>query len=241
MNVIETIPETGSTNADLAARHRAGQLVPEGHWLVADRQSAGRGRQGREWCDGAGNFMGSTVVHQRFGDPLPSTLALLAGLAVHEVVYHHLPPPHRAMLKWPNDVMVSSAKLAGILLEREGEAVIVGIGVNLVSAPQLPDRKTSALADFAPAPARDTFAAELAGSFAIELERWRSYGLDPILNRWLAAAHPIGTPLTTGEPGETQLAGTFSGLTADGALQLRLADGSTRAIHAGEVRLAMPD
>ena len=239
--MIEVLGETGSTNADIAARLRAGQLAPEGHWLVANRQSAGRGRQGREWCDGAGNFMGSTVVHQRFGDPPPGTLALLAGLAVHEAVIPHLPPPHRASLKWPNDVMVNSAKLAGILLEREGEAVIIGIGVNLVSAPQLPDRNTSALADFAVAPTRDTFAAELARIFTIELTRWRSYGLDPILNRWLAAAHPVGTPLTTGEPGETPLAGTFSGLTAEGALQLRLADGSTRAIHAGEVRLAVPD
>ena len=239
--MIEVLAETASTNADLAARLRTGDLVPEGHWLLADRQTAGRGRQGRLWCDGAGNFMGSTVVHLRFGDPPPGTLALLAGLAVHEAVCPHLPPPYRAVLKWPNDVMVGSAKLAGILLEREGEAVIVGIGVNLVSAPQLPERATAALADFAAAPARDTFAAELARIFAIELTRWRSYGLDPILNRWLAAAHPVGTPLTTGEPGETHLAGTFSGLTADGALQLRLADGSTRAIHAGEVRLAVPD
>ncbi|MBA4161727.1 MAG: biotin--[acetyl-CoA-carboxylase] ligase, partial [Novosphingobium sp.] len=60
--MIQTVPETGSTNADLAARIAAHERVTEGDWLVADRQSAGRGRQGRAWFDGAGNFMGSTVV-----------------------------------------------------------------------------------------------------------------------------------------------------------------------------------
>ena len=74
-----------------------------------------------------------------------------------------------------------------------------------------------------------------------ELDRWRSYGLEPIIARWLASAHPLGTPLSVGEPGETPLSGTFAGLTGDGALQLRLADGTSRAIHAGEVRLAVPD
>ena len=112
-------------------------MLPEGHWLVADRQTAGRGRQGREWFDGAGNFMGSTVVHPAFGDPAPGSLALLAGLALHRGHRHAPATAPRAMLKWPNDVMIGNAKLAGILLEREGDTVVVGIGVNLVSAPRI--------------------------------------------------------------------------------------------------------
>jgi BirA family transcriptional regulator, biotin operon repressor / biotin---[acetyl-CoA-carboxylase] ligase len=238
--LIEYISQTGSTNADLAARLRSRELVPEGHWLVTNRQSAGRGRQGREWFDDAGNFMGSTVVHHRFGDPEPATLALLAGLALHETISKNLAPAHQSMLKWPNDVMIGQAKLAGILLEREGEAVIVGIGVNLISAPKLPDRDTAALSDFGLAPSRDAFAADLAHSFDLELTRWRNFGLDPIISRWLAVAHPIGTPLSTGEPGETPLTGTFAGLSRDGALQLRLADGTERVIHAGEIRFVLP-
>ncbi len=236
--LIETIDITGSTNADLAARLAAGEQIDEGFWLVADRQSAGRGRQGRVWFDGAGNFMGSTVVRLGPGDPSPGTLALLAGLAVYEVVTGRLVPPQRAALKWPNDVMIGSAKLAGILLERLGEQVIIGIGVNLVAAPQLPDRATIALTAFGPSPDRDQFAADLAQQFAIELERWRNYGLAPIVARWLSAGHPIGTVLEVGEAGEQKQAGTFDGLTDDGALQLRLADGTCHVIHAGEVRLA---
>jgi BirA family biotin operon repressor/biotin-[acetyl-CoA-carboxylase] ligase len=236
--LIQTVPQTGSTNADLLARLRSGEHVPEGTWLIADRQDAGRGRQGRTWFDGAGNFMGSTVVHRHPGDPAASSLALLAGLALYEVIGALLPPPHRAELKWPNDVLIAGAKLAGILLEGAGEAVVVGIGVNLAAAPELPDRRTVALNAFGPATDRDVFAASLARQFAIELERWRNFGLELLVRRWLAAGHPLGTPLLVGEPGETPLAGTFVGLTADGALQLSAADGTTRTIHAGEVRLA---
>ncbi len=213
-------------------------LVREGDWLIADRQTAGHGRQGREWFDGAGNFMGSTVVHSAPGDPPLATLALAAGLALHEAISPNLQPPQIAQLKWPNDVMVGQAKLAGILLERVGDVVVVGIGVNLSAAPQLPDRKTVALTDFGPAPDRDMFAASLAECFATDISRWRSYGLGPVIARWSVAAHPLGTSLQVGEPGEPPLSGKFAGLGSDGALLLSLADGTKRAIHAGEVRLA---
>ncbi|HQV02646.1 MULTISPECIES: biotin--[acetyl-CoA-carboxylase] ligase [unclassified Novosphingobium] len=236
--MIRTVLETGSTNADLAARLLAADRVAEGDWLVADRQTAGKGRQGRAWFDGHGNFMGSTVVRPGSSDPPPASLALLAGLALHEVVAPLVPPPSTVLLKWPNDLMIGSAKLAGILLERVGDAVIVGIGTNLAQAPQVEGRETIALSALGPAPDRDHFAQSLARQFDIELERWRSFGLDPLVRRWQAAAHPIGTALAVGEPGETPLEGRFAGLTADGALQLRLADGTTRTVHAGEVRLA---
>jgi BirA family transcriptional regulator, biotin operon repressor / biotin---[acetyl-CoA-carboxylase] ligase len=235
---MEVVPETGSTNADLAARLAAGERVPQGQWLVTDRQSAGKGRQGRVWFDGTGNFMGSTVVHLHRSDPPAGTLALVAGLAVHEAVSPHIPPPQRAVLKWPNDVMVGPAKLCGILLERAGDSVIVGIGVNLTVAPDPPDRATIALSAYGPPPSRNGFAEQLARHFDLELERWRAYGLEPLVARWQAAGHPPGTPLVAGEPGNASLTGTFVGLNPDGALQLRLADGSVRAIHAGEVRLA---
>ena len=235
--MIQTVPSTGSTNADLAARLTGHDRVAEGDWLVADRQSAGKGRQGRAWFDGAGNFMGSTVVRFAPNDPAPGTLALVAGLAVLEAVAPFVLPPHRAQLKWPNDVLIGAAKLCGILLERVNDAVVIGIGVNLAAAPDVEGRETIALAQFGPAPDRDTFAAALARQFDLELDRWRSFGLEPLLRRWQAAAHPLGTSLLLGEPGETPLAGRFAGLAADGALQLRLADGTTRTVHAGEIRL----
>ena len=133
--------------------------------------------------------------------------------------------------------MLDGAKLAGILLERERDAIIVGIGVNLAAAPQLPDRRTVALAEIGVTPDRDTFARSLAECFDREVERWRTYGLEPLVRRWESVAHAFGTPLTVQPPGEGRIDGTFDGLGADGALSLRLADGSTRAIHAGDVML----
>ena len=236
--MIHTVPETGSTNADLAERLAAGEALPEGFWLIADRQTAGRGRQGRAWFDGAGNFMGSTLVRIHPHDPSPATLALMAGVAVYEAVLPLLPDPAALRLKWPNDLMLGTAKLSGILLERSGDAIVVGMGVNLVAAPDLPDRATVALATLGPAPDRDMFASRLATGFAQELERWRTYGIEPLVRRWQAAAHPTGTSLTVRPPGEGLVTGVFAGLTPDGALTLRLADGATRVIHAGDVMFA---
>ncbi len=236
--MIRFIVETGSTNADLIAGLAYGGGPSEGDWLVADRQTAGRGRQGRAWFDGTGNFMGSTVVHARPDDPPLHTLALVAGLALHGVVAPLVPLPASPVLKWPNDVLIGPAKLAGVLLERAGEAVVVGIGVNLAAAPEIEGRETVALADFTPRPDRDQFAARLAASFATELGYWRAGGLAPVIARWLTAAHPVGTPLLVGEPGETPVEGQFYGLDPDGALILRRADGTRQSVHAGEVRLA---
>lgn len=212
--------------------------MPEGAWLVADRQTAGRGRQGRVWQDGLGNFMGSTLVHLQPGDPAAGTLALVTALAVYEAVSPLVVQPYRAMLKWPNDVLISGAKLAGILLERVGDAVVVGVGVNLAQAPQLADRATVALSAFGPAPDRDGFALELASSFALELDRWRRFGLAAVISRWQAAAYPPGTQLRVDQGVAGVLAGVFGGLSEDGALRLVLGDGTACVIHAGEVNLA---
>lgn len=236
--MIETVAETGSTNADLCARLGAGEALAEGFWLVADRQTAGRGRLGRVWNDGAGNFMGSTVVWPGPGDPSAHTLALMAGLAVHEAVAPYLPAPLSPMLKWPNDVLVGGAKLAGLLLERVGEAVVVGIGVNLALAPDVAGRETVSLSRFGPAPDRDAFAQALAAGFARDLLRWRTYGLGPIVARWQASGHPRGTPMSVSDAGQGALSGLFAGLDDDGALRLALPDGTTRSIHAGEITLA---
>ena len=236
--MIRFVTETGSTNTDLASELHAGMAVPEGEWLVADRQVSGRGRQGRAWFDGYGNFMGSTVVHLSPRDPNPATLALVAGVAAYEAVSGVLADPSLLKLKWPNDLLLRNAKLAGILLEREGNAVIVGMGVNLVAAPDLPDRRTIALTNFGPPPDREIFARSLSYAFDQELDRWRTYGLEPLIRRWESVAHPRGASLTVNVPGEQRIEGAFDGLTAEGTLLLRLEDGSTRAIHAGDVMLA---
>ena len=233
--MIRTVAETGSTNTDLAVRLRGGERVSEGEWLVADRQFAGRGRQGRNWSDGAGNFMGSTVVRITPHDPAASTLSFVAALATYEAVLSHVSAPRALQLKWPNDLLLGGSKLSGILLERSGETAVIGIGVNLAAAPSSAERVAGHLAAMGPAPARDAFAGDLAASFDRELDRWRQFGLESLLARWLAAAHPVGSPLSVHAADGSRVTGTFDGLEVDGALRLRLADGSRRVIHAGDV------
>lgn len=232
---VEFVARTGSTNRDLRERIAGARAVAEGYWLVADRQSEGRGRQGRAWLDAPGNFMGSTVVNLQPGDPPAASLSFVAAIAVYEVVVNHVASPQSLVIKWPNDLMLAGAKLAGILLERVGDAAVVGVGVNLAAAPELADRTARHLAENAPAPDRDAFARELAASFDREVDRWRQFGLDPLFARVLAASHPPGSRLTVHGADGARLTGEFCGLEPDGALRLRLADGTVHAVHAGDV------
>jgi BirA family biotin operon repressor/biotin-[acetyl-CoA-carboxylase] ligase len=235
--LIRILAETGSTNADLLS---LGRDAREGDWLVARRQTAGKGRAGRRWEDGAGNFMGSTMVALRPGDPLPQTLALMTGLAVAEAVAA-VPGAPPVMLKWPNDLLVDGAKLAGILLERADDSVVIGIGVNLLRAPVVAGCRTTALADHGAPIDAGEFADLLADSFAAALVRWRGDSWDALRDAWLARAHPLGTPLSVKDRDGQPIAGAFAGLGADGAALLRLADGTTRPIHAGDVEMVGTD
>ena len=235
--MIEVVPEIPSTNAALLARLAGGEGLAEGAWLVADRQSAGRGRAGRAWSDGAGNFMGSTVVRLRASDPLPQTLALVAGRAAHDAVMAVAPDLADLMLKWPNDLLVGQAKLAGILLERQGDTVVVGIGVNLAQAPEVPDRATVSLAALGHDTNRDVFALALAGAWERHLTRWHLGEWPALRQEWLARAHPVGTLVSVKDHEHGVIIGAFGGVDDNGIALLRLADGATRAIPAGDIDL----
>lgn len=233
--MIETVAEIGSTNAVLRDRIGAGETISEGYWLVADRQVAGRGRAGRVWSDGFGNFMGSTVALVYPTDPPAQTLSLVAGLALHAAVLNHAADLTGAELKWPNDLLVNGAKLAGILLERQGNAVVVGIGVNLAQAPEVHGRRTASLASLGHPVERDAFAALLARYWHAALMRWHSGEWPRLREEWLAAAHRPGTLLTVNDPDRGPLTGAFAGIDPHGIALLRLADGKVHAIHAGDL------
>ena len=228
----------------------------EGLWLRAEAQSAGRGRQGRAWVSATGNLYISTLVRLRASDPQAATLALVAAVALEEAVSAfpysreggspgvRATPPAAVgsrlrgstgfSIKWPNDLMLDGAKLAGILLERSGDAVVIGFGVNCTHAPDLPDRATAHLnGTIDPAILAET----LAESFTRWLSRWRGEGLAPVRQRWQERAHPPGTALTARLPDGSAIDGLFSALDSEGALILRLADGTSRVIHAADIFL----
>ncbi len=212
----------------------AAEGATEGLWLRAVEQTAGRGRLGRSWSSPPGNLYTSTLVRLRSGDPNPATLALVAAVALDEALRSY---GADAWIKWPNDLFMGAAKLAGILLERSGEAVVVGIGVNLAHHPGGLERPTTSLAAHGlSAPDPDLLLQDLAEAFFRWLAIWRG-GLDPVRRRWLERAHPIGTALSVRVPDQPAIDGLFDGLDPEGALRLRLASGAVQVIHAGDVFL----
>lgn len=211
----------------------------EGTWLRAERQLSGRGRLGRDWASPAGNMYASTIVTLRADDPPAPSLALVAAVALEEAVAAVLPEEARRKLaiKWPNDLLIAGAKVSGILLERAGAHVVIGIGVNVAHHPHLPDRATTSLHAEGASVDVATFTKRLAGLTAAWLTLWRIQGLAPIIERWSERAHASGTPLRVRLPEGGDQVGAFDGLDVQGALRLRLEDGGSRVIHAGDIFL----
>jgi BirA family biotin operon repressor/biotin-[acetyl-CoA-carboxylase] ligase len=201
-------------------------------------QTGGKGRQGRSWVSPPGNLYASTLVRLRPGDPQPvASLSLVAAVALHETAQAYAPEAD-LRIKWPNDLLAGGAKLAGILLERSDDAVIVGLGVNLAEFPDNVERPATsllALAGIAPDPAN--FLTDLAQAFAAWLSRWRGEGLAIVRTAWLDRAHPLGTALTSVAADGSRIDGLFDGLDESGALRLRLPDGSCATVQAGDVFL----
>jgi BirA family biotin operon repressor/biotin-[acetyl-CoA-carboxylase] ligase len=228
------LPSVGSTN-DWLLQHAP--TLSDGHWVMADRQTAGRGRRGRAWSDGAGNLMASVLVRAKGA---VQQLSFVAALALHDALsasggQGSVTPAPRLSLKWPNDVLLDGVKMSGILLERAGDAVIIGFGVNIASHPEGTERPATSLAAAGwPAIAPVELLEALMPAFATARTLWATNGFEPIRYRWLAHAAGIGDRIAARLGAET-LEGRFEGLAGDGALELRLDDGSLRPVHAGEV------
>jgi BirA family biotin operon repressor/biotin-[acetyl-CoA-carboxylase] ligase len=195
-HVIRTVAETGSTNADMLELARSGAV--EGLWLRAERQTGGKGRQGRVWASPEGNLYVSTLVRVRPGEPPAATLALVAAVALEETVSTFLFPGKgrgpvsgrsqldpglrrgTPLLKWPNDILIAGAKLSGILLERADDAVVIGFGVNLAHHPADLDRPATSLAAHGPAPDPAISRAGATGSLRCVIAGWRGHILSTL-------------------------------------------------------------
>ncbi|MFI7575170.1 biotin--[acetyl-CoA-carboxylase] ligase [Micromonospora sp. NPDC049497] len=255
---LELRAETGSTNADVAEAARAGE--PEGLVVVAERQTAGRGRRGRAWQSPARAGIATSVLLRpgvadpdRGWPPAPASgygwLPLLAGVALVEAVA--LLAELEAGLKWPNDLLVDEAKCAGILAEavpptRAGEmpAIVLGIGLNVtLRADELPENPTGLPATSlqlagAAATDRDPLLRALLRGVADWYDRWRSAGGDAVTcglrDAYLAACATVGRKVRVLLPGGDELTGTATGVDADGHLLVATATGEHR-LTAGDV------
>jgi len=223
----DVVDSTNDEARRLAAAGEAGPL-----WIVAREQSKGRGRRGRVWVSQQGNLFATLLT--RGSRPASGQLAFVAGLAAGEAIAQ-LAPTIPVVLKWPNDVLLGGKKVCGILLEGFGEALAIGIGVNLAHYPadaEFP--ATSVKETTGRAPNSDDALTLLAGTMAAWYEVWRARGFAPVREAWLGRASHLGAEIRARLEGD-EVRGVFENLDEDGALLLRMADGTLRRIAAGDV------
>lgn len=223
----------GSTNTEACRLARAGESRPV--WITAKQQSAGRGRRGNVWISEPGNLYASLMLARVPGSGARE-LAFVAGLGVHDAIAQLAPATaSRLALKWPNDVLLDGAKLAGILIEAEDDWAVIGIGINCAHHPKdIAQPAIDLTTAGAPAPAEKVFA-RLSSTLDARLRQWANgNGFSAIRAEWLTRASGVGKEIRVRLPSR-ELAGRFQGLDDAGHLLLRLPDGSVRAVSSGEV------
>ncbi len=235
------LDEVDSTNAEALRRAPRTQ---EPCWILARRQTAGRGRRGRAWADPEGNFAASLVAATELP---PQHLALhgfAAALALHDALGALTGRPHSFSLKWPNDVLAAGSKVAGILLESltpvdgaSAPVLVIGVGVNLANVPELPDGAGPPPGSVVDVTGARIDPPELLDRLAPALARWQATltrdGFAPLREAWLARAARLGQPIVARTPRET-IEGVFETLDSSGALVVSTGAGR-RVIPAADV------
>lgn len=237
------LDEVGSTNREALARAEAGEAGPL--WIVARRQTAGRGRSGRSWSSEPGNLYASLLVQLPCPPAAVPQLSLLAGVAVADAIGEAAGGRFEGLrLKWPNDVLIGRAKCAGILAEslagQDSVTAAIGIGINTARHPTGLGREATSLAAHGVEATPDAMLVRLDAAMQRWIEAWQcGAGFARVRAAWLERAGPPGEPCTVHAGGE-RLEGTFAGLDGEGALLLRNGSGSERTVTFGDVILAPP-
>ncbi|WP_209003683.1 biotin--[acetyl-CoA-carboxylase] ligase [Labrenzia sp. CE80] len=237
---VERHGAVGSTNNLAFERARSGD--PGGLWIVAEEQSDGRGRRGRDWVSPRGNLFASHFLldpgpRERLGE-----VPLVAAVALADAIDKCAGTHQMVGLKWPNDLLVDGAKLSGILLEAESvaggrTAMVLGFGVNCVAHPEHGLYPTVDLAALGHRISAD----QLFNALALSLDHWlsvwrRADGFKDVRKAWLARAVHLGKTIRV-RNGDREMAGTFLDLDNRGHLVLGLENGQRETIFAGDVFL----
>ena len=229
--------EIDSTNEEARRLAAKGERGPV--WIVAGRQTAGRGRRGRRWESPAGNLAATLLLNP--GKPASecAQLSFVSALAASDAIASFTPDVE-IKVKWPNDILANGRKIAGILLESASQGadpqfLIVGIGMNLKSHPpdtEFPATSLAGMGLSAPLPRHALL--ELAEPFAKWYDLWRAQGFAPIRDAWLSRAAGLGTRIRARLTNE-ETVGVFEGIDETGALLLRETQDRVRTVAAGEV------
>jgi BirA family transcriptional regulator, biotin operon repressor / biotin---[acetyl-CoA-carboxylase] ligase len=241
---VEHLEQIDSTNSEAMRRIAAGETGLL--WIVAGVQTAGKGRSGRSWTSETGNFYGSLILPLTCRPDVAAQVSLIAGIAVIDALGEAIGSPVPGLrLKWPNDVLIGTGKLAGILIEstivpRTGQLVaVLGIGINLANPPQRLGRTTAGL----DAHGKSITPAALVAPLSHWLEHWlRLWNggetFEVVKDAWQTRAGTPGEAITV-NTGRGPAAGAYLGLDGDGALLMRLEDGTVRRVTFGDVMLAL--
>jgi BirA family biotin operon repressor/biotin-[acetyl-CoA-carboxylase] ligase len=233
----DALPSTSDEAKRLAA---AG--APHGTLVQALSQTAGRGRLNRQWVSPAGNLYMSVILRPQVTAVRGTELGFVASLAVADAISEFVANPRAVRLKWPNDVLLNDAKLAGILLETELGPdnllawVVLGIGINIVSKPDDTPYPATSLAAIGTPPSLDAVLIRLCTALNQRLNMWERDGFDTIRGDWVIRSRGVGLPIRLKIGAET-ITGRFHDLDRDGALLLDC-EGSIRRITAGDVHFA---
>lgn len=238
---VVSFDQIDSTNAEARRRAEGGEAGPL--WITAGRQTAGRGRRGRDWSTEPGNLAATLLTSSRKPPAEAAQLTFVAALSVAELCDAWVPAA-LVSIKWPNDVLVDGAKVCGILIESGAMAdgrlwLAVGCGVNLAHAPaNTPYPATSLSAHLKSGVSEPPSPPEAMAAFAMAFNRWMRVweegGFAPIARAWTERAGGIGGACVARLGAET-VEGVAEGLDMDGALRLRVASGEIRRITAGDV------
>jgi BirA family biotin operon repressor/biotin-[acetyl-CoA-carboxylase] ligase len=234
----DVIDSTNEEARRLAASGEAGPV-----WIIAGRQTAGRGRRGRSWQSPSGNLAATLMLRPRKPAAECAQLSFVAAVAARDALAA-LAPGSEPRVKWPNDVLLGGRKIAGILLESAspGGAIpdwlAVGVGMNLRTHPEDTEfPATSLSASGASPPEPDEALLQLAVNFAKWYDIWRGDGFSAVRDAWLARAAGLGSRIRA-RLAQEEATGVFEGMDENGALLLRTSLGHVRAIPAGEVFFA---
>ena len=232
----QVLSEVDSTMLE-AARQASGLSGPT--WVCALHQTAARGRRGRVWFNPKGNFAATLVLPTADAPDRRALRSFVAALALFDALVAVSGRVDGLALKWPNDVLVTGGKVAGILLESLGPHLAIGIGVNLVAAPDASEVEAGAAPPVSVVSAlgvevgQEVFLDMLAAAFARHEAQFVTYGFAPIREAWLSRAARLGE-VVTARMGDREVTGTFETVDADGRIVLNTASGR-QAIAAADI------
>lgn len=202
--------------------------------IYANSQTTGRGRYNRQWESPTGNLYCSLILTPNQAERDIPQLSFVAAVALKTYLATLL-PSQSITLKWPNDILVDSHKIAGILLEKKGKQLIIGIGLNILHYPKDSHFPATSIRNFlANPPETDQLLQDFLPIFMATKTQWEEEGFEPIRQTWLNAAHGLGKPIQV-SLAEKSLHGTFEGIDTEGVLLLNEEKGIQQRIHAGDV------